>query len=381
MLFPISFIAAVGLSASVCATPVADIDECDYEYPAAPAPTSTATSATVSAGTVSSMPAVASSSSSATPAPNTIVSGSSNSTGALQWVGVNESGAEFGSGKIPGVYGTDYTWPLASSIDTLMGKGMNIFRIPFMMERLAQTTMTATLDVAYLGNMSALVSHITAAGGHAVVEPHNFGRYAGSIISSTADFKTFWTNVATEFKSNDKVIFDCNNEFHDMASNQQVADLNQACIDGIRASGATTQYVFVEGTSYTGAWTWTTSGNSEVMGNLTDPSNKIVYEMHQYLDADGSGTSDVCVSSTIGAERIAEATKWLRANGKKGIIGENAGGSNTVCKTAVKGLIDGLIDASNVWMGYLWWGGGPWWGGKQRLDGLLVVGRRTMVGR
>lgn len=96
------------------------------------------------------------------------------------------------------------------------------------------------------------------------------------------------------------------------------------------------------------------------MGNLTDPSDLIVYEMHQYLDSDGSGTSDVCVSSTIGAERVAEATKWLKANGKKGILGEFAGGANSVCETAVTGLLDALTEASDVWMGALWWGGGPW---------------------
>jgi len=33
------------------------------------------------------------------------------------FAGVNESGAEFGSGNIPGVLGTDYTWPLTSSVD------------------------------------------------------------------------------------------------------------------------------------------------------------------------------------------------------------------------------------------------------------------------
>ena len=84
--------------------------------------------------------------------------------------------------------------------------------------------------------------------------------------------------------------------------------------------------------SYTGAWTWTSSGNADAMINLTDPSDKIVYEMHQYLDSDGSGTSSTCVSSTIGAERIADATTWLQTNGKKGIIGEFAGGANSVCE-------------------------------------------------
>ena len=30
----------------------------------------------------------------------------------LQFFGVNESGAEFGSGSIPGTLGVDYTWPV-----------------------------------------------------------------------------------------------------------------------------------------------------------------------------------------------------------------------------------------------------------------------------
>ena len=30
----------------------------------------------------------------------------------FQWFGVNESGAEFGSGSIPGELGKDYIWPV-----------------------------------------------------------------------------------------------------------------------------------------------------------------------------------------------------------------------------------------------------------------------------
>jgi endoglucanase len=51
-------------------------------------------------------------------------------TSKFQWFGVNESGAEFGSGSIPGQLGKDYTWPVDSSIDTLVSKGANIFRTP-----------------------------------------------------------------------------------------------------------------------------------------------------------------------------------------------------------------------------------------------------------
>ena len=44
-------------------------------------------------------------------------------------------------------------------------------------------------------------------------------------------------------------------------------------------------------------------------------------EMHQYLDSDGSGTAETCVSTTIGAERLQAATAWLQQYGFKGFLG------------------------------------------------------------
>ena len=140
-----------------------------------------------------------------------------------------------------------------------------------------------------------------------------------------------------------------------------VVDLNQAAINAIRAAGATTQYITVEGNDWTGAWTWTTGQNGATMGVLTDPNNLLIYQMHQYLDTDGSGTHAECVSSTIGAERIKAATEWLKANKKLGIIGEFAGGVNTQCQTAVRGMLEYMSQNTDVWTGALWWSAGPWW--------------------
>ena len=53
--------------------------------------------------------------------------------------------------------------------------------------------------------------------------------------------------------------------------------------------------------------------------------------MHQYLDSDGSGTSPTCVSSTIGAERLQNATAWLQQNNLKGFLGEIGAGNNDAC--------------------------------------------------
>ncbi|KAJ6137921.1 hypothetical protein N7471_004407 [Penicillium samsonianum] len=277
----------------------------------------------------------------------------------FKWFGTSESGAEFGENNLPGVWGTDYIFPDASTIQTLIGKGMNIFRVDFRMERLVPNSMTGGFDDAYLKNLTATVKAITDAGSHAVLDPHNYGRYNGEIMSSASDFQTFWKNVAGEFASNELVIFDTNNEYHDM-DQDLVLKLNQAAIDGIRAAGATSQYIFVEGNSWTGAWTWVNVNDN--LKDLTDPQNKIVYEMHQYLDSDGSGTSGTCVSTTIGKERVTAATQWLKDNNKVGVIGEFAGGVNDDCKTAITGMLDYLGDNSDVWLGALWWAAGPWWG-------------------
>ncbi|KAK2602924.1 hypothetical protein N8I77_009421 [Diaporthe amygdali] len=344
-----SSLLAAGFAASALAAPGAR-----HHRRAACPDNSTPASTTSSAATPSSTPTTNANASAA--------SSSSSASGGLKFLGTSESGAEFGEANYPGTYGKDYIFPDTSAIQTLIDMGMNMFRIPFLAERMAQSSLSADLDADYLKNLTTVVNYITEAGKYAVIEPHNYARYKGNIISSTADFETFWTNLATSFKTNDKVVFDCINEPHDMTTDTQTAELNQACVDGVRGAGATSQYIFVEGTSYTGAWTWTTSGNSEHMGNITDSvDNLLVYEMHQYLDSDGSGTSTECVSSTIGEERITAATTWLRENNKIGIIGEFAGGDNTQCKTAVTGMLDYMTENSDVWIGAMWWAAGPWW--------------------
>jgi endoglucanase len=74
------------------------------------------------------------------------------------------------------------------------------------MERMAPGSMTASLSAAYLANFTATINYITSNGGWAVVDPYNFGRYSGNIITDTSGFQTFWSNLASIFKSNSKVV-------------------------------------------------------------------------------------------------------------------------------------------------------------------------------
>ncbi|KAF4848451.1 Endoglucanase gh5-1 [Colletotrichum siamense] len=294
----------------------------------------------------------------ASSAPAASASATPGKTGKFKWFGSNQSGAEFGQGTLPGTAGKDYTFPDTTKVDTLISQGYNTFRLNFLMERLAPNGLTGSFDADYLAGLTKAITHITTAGASVVLDPHNYGRFNNNIITDTAAFKTFFTNWATLFKSNDKVIFDTNNEYNSM-DQDLVLKLNQAAIDGIRASGAT-NYIWVEGNSWTGAHSWVSTNDN--MKALTDPLNKIAYEMHQYLDSDSSGTSETCVSATIGVERVKDATEWLRSNGKVGVLGEFAGGANDVCKEAVTGLLNYLQQNSDVWIGATTWAAGPMWG-------------------
>ncbi|KAF5976902.1 putative cellulase precursor [Fusarium bulbicola] len=278
-------------------------------------------------------------------------------TGKFLWVGTNEAGGEFGEGNLPGTWGKDFIFPDPSAVDTLISQGYNAFRVQLRMERANPSSMAGPFDTAYMKNLTTIVDHITGKGANVILDPHNYGRYFNKIITSTSDFQTWWKNFATQFKSNSKIIFDTNNEYNTM-DQTLVLNLNQAAINGIRDSGAT-QTIFVEGNQWSGAWSWPDVNDN--MKALTDPLDKIVYEMHQYLDSDSSGTSPNCVSTTIGVERLKAATEWLRKNKKVGMIGEVAGGPNDTCKTAVKNMLDYLKENSDVWKGVTWWAAGPWW--------------------
>jgi len=281
----------------------------------------------------------------------------------FKYFGVNQSGAEFGQTIWPGTYGKEFIFPAPSSIDFFVSKGFNFFRIPFQMERLVPpaTGIAGPFASAYLANLTASINYITnTKGAFAALDPHNFMNYNNAPISSTADFQKFWTNLAGQFKSNTKVIFDVMNEPNTIPASTAFA-LNQAAVNGIRASGATSQLILVEGTSWTGAWTWVSSGNAAVFGAIKDPNNNVAIEMHQYLDSDGSGTSATCVSSTIGAERLAAATAWLKANNLKGFLGEIGAGSNAACISAISGALCSM-QQSGVWIGAAYWAAGPWWG-------------------
>lgn len=157
-------------------------------------------------------------------------------------VGVNLAVAEFGSDR-RAEFGTDYTYPTTEEVDYFMGKGMNVFRVPFGWERI-QPTLMGELDTQNIVALSEFVTYATDAGATVVLDPHNYARYDGELIGSeavpNAAFADFWSRIATVFKDNQFVAYGLMNEPHSLGDNGTESWLISAnvAISAIRDTGA-----------------------------------------------------------------------------------------------------------------------------------------------
>jgi endoglucanase len=288
----------------------------------------------------------------------------------VELVGVNLAGAEFGQGNLPGVYDMDYAYPSAADVEAFAERGMNLVRLPFRWERL-QRALGQELDAVELGRLTEVVNVATSRGLSLILDPHNYARYTRAGVEGVvgdavevAAFADFWRRLAEVFGANPSVIFGLVNEPHTMLTETWLGAAN-AAIAAIRATGAS-NLVLVPGNQWTGAHSWAATyygtPNSVAMLGVVDPGNNFAFELHQYLDADSSGTTGTCVSETIGVERMSLVTSWLRDNGYRGLLAEFGGAPNDTCLRGVDQMLTYVEDNADVWLGWAAWAAGPRWG-------------------
>lgn len=274
-------------------------------------------------------------------------------------VGVNLAGMEFGT--------TFY--PTAAEAAYYRYMNMNVVRIPFKWERM-QPVLSGPLDTTHLNNLKTVVYNMTQQGLNVVLDLHNYANYnsgSGAVPildpggPTEADFADFWRRMAQvdEFRNNAKVMFDLQNEPHSVTASE-MATLANAAIAAIRDEGFT-NYIHVEGgASFANCNSFISSGWGTAALTVTDPLDKVIFQCHEYLDANNSGTSDEALPGS-GSTQLQNATTWARANGKKLFLGEFGVGYTDSGMAENADLLDFMIENNDVWVGWTAWGGGPAW--------------------
>jgi endoglucanase len=287
----------------------------------------------------------------------------------LPYTGVNIAGGEFYDPlKVPEpICGTNFTYPTREEFEYFAARGMNTFRIPFRWETL-QPKPKEPFRPAEIGRLKAVVTPATDRGLIVILDPHNYARYFGKVVGGPEVpdemFADFWARLAAEFVGDESVWFGLVNEPNGMPTEQWLRAAN-AAIAAIRKTGAR-NLILVPGNAYSGAHSWLADwyggANGMWMLKVEDPLNHYVFEVHQYLDSDSSGSHPGVVSPTVGSERLRAFTEWCREHKQRAFLGEFAVPASDLGRQAVDDMLSAMERDRDVWLGFTWWAAGAWWG-------------------
>jgi endoglucanase len=283
-----------------------------------------------------------------------------------QYTGVNIAGGDFGTGLLPGRYGRDYIYPDAETVAYFAAKGMNVIRVPVRWERI-QRQLGRELDSGEMKRLEAVIAYAASKGMDVILDVHNYAAYNGAMLGTKglppSVFGDLWRRIAERYKDNGAVILGLMNEPNGLPTETWLEAANVAIAE-IRKTGAK-NLILVPGNGWSSARSWVEGGygtpNGEVMLNINDPDDNFAYEVHQYFNADWTGTSADCQNVDIGRSTLTPVTEWARQHGGKVFLGEMGVGSGSTCLDALDRVLRFMSENRDVWIGWTYWAGGAWW--------------------
>lgn len=280
--------------------------------------------------------------------------------------GVNLSGAEFNSKKLPGEMYRDYTYPSGSEMDYYDEKGVNAVRLPIRWERV-QRTLYGELDGQEVGAIKKTLNQARERDICLILDIHNYGLYNGEPIGSpnvpVEAFHDLWRRLALELDDPAYLVLDLMNEPFklDIAA---WGDVAQSTVNVLREAGAK-QMILVSGGRWSGVheWSKTISGssNAETFAGFQDPLDRTVLQVHQYADDYYSGTKQDCHEPSHFDRMFESIEQWARENDQQLFLGEFGMPASEQCLAVLDHML-ALVDNPDVWRGWTYWAGGAWWG-------------------
>jgi endoglucanase len=144
----------------------------------------------------------------------------------------------------------------------------------------------------------------------------------------------------------------------------QWLEIAQATVLALRRAGARNLLMVPSG-RWSGAHEWGKNFDGisaeTTFRKFQDPLDNFVIELHQYADANHSGTGSRCVSSEQLRTLMAPVTAWGIREKKRFFLGEFGTSASAECLAALRTLLESMQDG-RAWLGWSYWAAGPWWG-------------------
>jgi len=277
--------------------------------------------------------------------------------------GVNTAGYDF-SVAIDGSFNGTGSIPPPDQYAHFAAEGVNIFRIPFAWQLMTPTLggpINETFFAVYDATVQAALSASTSP--YVIVDVHNYARWNGEIIGqggpTNDQFTSLWTQLAEKYADEPHIIFGIMNEPHDLTSIPDWVDTVQAAVNAIRAAGATSQNLLLPGSSFSSAEAFPTEAGP-LLVTVTDPAggtDKLLFDVHKYLDSDNSGTHAECVTDNV--DVLTTLVEFLQANGnRQAILSETGGGNTASCETDLGSQLAYIKANSESIVGFAIWAAG-----------------------
>lgn len=279
--------------------------------------------------------------------------------------GVNLSGAEFNSAKLPGTPYKDYTFPTEAELTYIAAQGANVIRLPFRWERI-QPTPQGALAAAELKRIQGTVTSANAKGLCVILDIHNYAKYFSQTLTGDVamqnGFVDLWLRLAAVFNDPKQTAFGLMNEPNYLPL-EEWASLAKRTLFELRNAGSTNM-VLIAGGHWSGLHDWFSPlagpSNSTVFADVKDPLRRTVFEVHQYADKDYSGTGSTCKAADQFNPMFTKITAWAAANDQKLFLGEFGMPQNPDCLLALERFLSQMTGPE--WKGWTYWAAGGWWG-------------------